>query len=244
MEVKVKHLIRRSVETAMRFAELGENTKQHEDMAVENIYSDCMAAFKLNAGAEVAKAADKEPVPAPLIIKTDGKHAISYKDGDLVNMLPPVPYNIWEETAKIYTVDGVPHKDGKPLELSSKDNLAPSHEVDNDLIKRANKFLNAIDFMSPIEVDHAEDKQSGYAIVRDLRDELIEASDEIGQLKADAEYWKVCAQNGGSLSAKVEIDKLREELIEAISLHQGWEESAVALVDKAVMPVIIKQENK
>lgn len=31
---------------------------------------------------------------------------------------------------------------------------------------------------------------------------------------------------------------LRGLLIEAVAVHQGWEESAIALVDEAIMPVI------
>lgn len=34
------------------------------------------------------------------------------------------------------------------------------------------------------------------------------------------------------------LNDLREKLIESISVHQGWEESAVALVDEAIIPVI------
>lgn len=34
------------------------------------------------------------------------------------------------------------------------------------------------------------------------------------------------------------MPKLRDALIEAVSLHQGWEESAVAMVDEAIMPVL------
>lgn len=33
-------------------------------------------------------------------------------------------------------------------------------------------------------------------------------------------------------------DNLRHELIEAIACHEGWEESAVALFDEAIMPIL------
>lgn len=33
-------------------------------------------------------------------------------------------------------------------------------------------------------------------------------------------------------------DSLRAKLIEAVSLHEGWEESAISLVDEAIVPVI------
>lgn len=35
---------------------------------------------------------------------------------------------------------------------------------------------------------------------------------------------------------------LRAKLIHAVSMHGGWEEAAVALVDEAIMPIVAKQQ--
>lgn len=43
-----------------------------------------------------------------------------------------------------------------------------------------------------------------------------------------------------TLSQKV---ALRDKLIEVVAIHEGWEESAVALVDEAIMPVIQQHES-